>query len=79
MDTPLDKQQSRPPPDAAKTEVRLAGHIGHLTAQEESALTEFKGLGEKAGLFQPATSETRASHDDGTLMQDVLSALVRQL
>lgn len=70
MDASLEKQQGRPPPDAAKAETRLAGHIGHLTAQEQSAFTNFKALCEKEGLYKPATAANKASHDDGTLMHD---------
>lgn len=68
MDAALEKQQGQPPPDAAKPETRLAGHIGHLTTQEQSALTAFKALCQKEGLYKPASDGSKASHDDGTLM-----------
>ena len=48
--------------------LRCLGHLGHLTGQEESAFEEFKKLCAKAGYYTPATLDTKASHDDGTLM-----------
>ena len=57
-----------PPPDSAKPEIRLKGHIGHLTPEEESAFVEFKKLCANQGYYTPRTSDTKASHDDGTLM-----------
>lgn len=60
-----------PPAEAANAETRLQGHLGHLTAQEESALTEFKTLAATAGFYKPATDKSQASHDDGTLVYAV--------
>ena len=57
-----------PPPDAAKAETRLKGHIGHFTPAEESAFEDFKKLCAKEGYYTPLTATTKASHDDGTLM-----------
>ncbi|KAM0805782.1 CRAL-TRIO domain-containing protein, partial [Usnea florida] len=58
-----------PPPEASNTEVRLKGHIGHFTPDEESALQQFKNLCAKDGCYTPATADTKASHDDGTLVR----------
>lgn len=57
-----------PPPEAAKAETRLKGHLGHLTAEEESAFNQFKKLCAKDGFYTPRTADTKASHDDGTLV-----------
>ena len=65
--TPQD-QHGPPAPDAAKPETRLKGHLGHLTKQEEAALTAFKEMCAKAGLYKLPTAESKASHDDGTMM-----------
>ena len=69
MDDDVPQNQRGPPPaDAAKAETRLKGHLGHLTKEEESAFEAFKNLSIKEGFYTPATAETKASHDDGTLM-----------
>lgn len=57
-----------PPAEAANAETRLQGHLGHLNAQEESSLAEFKKLAATAGFYEPATDKSQASHDDGTLV-----------
>ena len=64
----MNKIPSKPPPDAAKAESRLRGHIGHLTKQEETAFAEFKSICAKEGLYQPARPGSKPSHDDATLM-----------
>ncbi len=69
MDDDVPQNQRGPPPaEAAKAETRLKGHLGHLTQEEESSFQEFKKLCIKEGLYRPSTAETKASHDDGTLM-----------
>ena len=69
MDDDVPQNQRGPPPaEAAKPETRLKGHLGHLTKEEESALEEFKKLCIKEALYTPPTVDTKASHDDGTLM-----------
>lgn len=67
-DIPAD-QHGPPPAEAASAETRLKGHVGHLTTQEESALTQFKQLSAKQGFYTPATDTKKASHDDGTLVR----------
>lgn len=64
----MDDQHGPPPAEAAASETRLKGHLGHLTPQEETALEEFRKLAKKAGFYTPATDDKKASHDDGTLM-----------
>ena len=66
--TPSAQQQGPPPAEAAATEIRLKGHLGHLTAEEQTAFDRFKKLCADKGYYTPATSENSASHDDGTLM-----------
>ncbi len=41
------------------------GHLGHLTAAEEAALSSFKALLLENGLYRP---EPTLSHDDQTLL-----------
>ena len=69
-DVPTD-QHGPPPAEAASAETRLKGHVGHLTAAEESAFEEFRKLAAKEGFYTPATDEKKASHDDGTLVYAV--------
>ncbi|KAL8998608.1 MAG: hypothetical protein Q9169_002359 [Polycauliona sp. 2 TL-2023] len=56
-----------PPASAASEQSRLKGHLGHLTPQEEAALSDFKKLAADKGIYRPETDTQRASHDDGTL------------
>ncbi|KAL8966058.1 MAG: hypothetical protein Q9183_003537 [Haloplaca sp. 2 TL-2023] len=66
----MSEPPTGPPPASAATEQsRLKGHLGHLTPQEETALTEFKKLSADAGYFRPETDTQPASHDDGTLIR----------
>lgn len=71
MDVASHDPHGPPPAEAASAEIRLKGHLGHLTSQEESALEEFKKLAAKDGFYKLATDSTKASHDDGTLMYAV--------
>lgn len=71
MNDGLDEQHGPPPAEAASAETRLKGHVGHLTAQEESAFEEFRKLAAKKGFYTPATDDKKASHDDGTLVYAV--------
>ena len=64
----LDGRHGPPPAEAAKIENRLLGHLGHLTPAEEKSFEDFKGLSTKGGYYTPETENSRASHDDGTLM-----------
>lgn len=61
-------QPGLPPASASLEENRLAGHIGHLTAQEEATFLEFKKLCAEQGFYHPPTENSPASHDDGTLV-----------
>ncbi|KAL8869088.1 MAG: hypothetical protein Q9174_004533 [Haloplaca sp. 1 TL-2023] len=61
----MSEPPAGPPPASAATEQsRLKGHLGHLTPQEENALTEFKKLSADAGFFRAETNTQPASHDD---------------
>ena len=71
MDGPPKDQQVPPPADAAKAETRLRGHLGHLTPKEEASFITFKQLCAKEGFYTPATPDSKASHDDGTLMYEL--------
>lgn len=62
-----------PPVSASLEQVRLQGHLGHLTAQEEAAFTAFKKLAADEGYYTPDDGEGNTSHDDGTLVYVLLS------
>lgn len=61
-------QPGLPLPSASLEQVRLAGHLGHLTAHEESQFKAFKVLCEERGYYKPTDGKTPATHDDGTLV-----------
>lgn len=61
-------QPGAPPASASLQHARLAGHLGHLTAHEESQFRAFKVLSEEQGYYKPTDGMTPASHDDGTLV-----------
>ncbi|KAK4199175.1 putative SEC14 cytosolic factor [Triangularia verruculosa] len=44
------------------------GHLGHLTAEQENALQDFKAVLEERGLYKHASGED-ASHEDWTLLR----------
>ena len=50
----------------------LAGHLGHLTEQQEQAFATFRANLASANLYVPASQEGEnalpASHDDPTLL-----------
>ncbi|CCU75891.1 unnamed protein product [Blumeria hordei] len=45
------------------------GHLGHLTTEQELALTGFKLLCEEKGYYEPLSPSSSASHDDATLLR----------
>ena len=45
----------------------LAGHVGHLTPDQQAALDTFKDRLQQKGYFTPANGPAKASHDDVTL------------
>ncbi|KAL4797522.1 CRAL-TRIO domain-containing protein [Aspergillus venezuelensis] len=58
--------------NAAASDAWLAGHLGHLTEEQQGKLTEFKALCDKEGYYKPATGsgeEGKASHDDATMLR----------
>jgi len=74
-DPNLDGNLSRNDPQAsarqANSEAWLAGHLNHLTTEQETALQEFKKLCEEKGYYTPAKAEGeggKATHDDATLL-----------
>lgn len=47
----------------------LAGHLNHLTPEQEQKLVEFKALVEKKGYYKPKKEGTDVpSHSDATLL-----------
>ncbi|KAF9479930.1 CRAL/TRIO domain-containing protein [Pholiota conissans] len=47
----------------------LAGHLGNLTPEQEQAFATFKENLTAAGLYTPATEDTKASHEDTTVLR----------
>lgn len=46
----------------------LAGHLHHLTDDQEKKLEEFKKLCEEKGYYKPERDGEKASHDDATML-----------
>jgi len=46
----------------------FAGHLGHLTQEQETILADFKDNLSGAGLYRPLNT-LKASHDDTTLLR----------
>ena len=47
---------------------KFNGHLGRLSKEQETSLEKFKFSLEKAGLYTPAQSPNKASHDDATVL-----------
>ncbi|KAL1981715.1 hypothetical protein VTN96DRAFT_2272 [Rasamsonia emersonii] len=47
----------------------LAGHLHHLTPEQEAKLAEFKTVCEQKGYYKPEKDGQPASHDDATLLR----------
>ena len=62
------QQQGPPPADAASSELWLRGHLKHFTEAETKAFAEFKKILAEGGHYTPATGDSKASHDDGSLV-----------
>ncbi|GAD95398.1 phosphatidylinositol transporter, putative [Paecilomyces variotii No. 5] len=76
QDPNLDRSLSRNDPEAsarqANSEAWLAGHLHHLTPEQEDSLQRFKKLCEEKGYYTPAKEgeeEGKATHDDATLLR----------
>jgi hypothetical protein len=46
----------------------FAGHLNHLTQQQENQLGKFKSILYDQGLYRPGAQGQPASHDDQTLL-----------
>lgn len=46
----------------------LAGHLHHLTDDQEKKLEDFKKLCEEKGYYKPERDGEKASHDDATML-----------
>lgn len=46
----------------------LAGHLHHLTDEQEKKLEDFKKLCEEKGYYKPEREGEKASHDDATML-----------
>lgn len=46
----------------------LAGHLGHLSKQQQDSLVTFKESLSKANLYTPPSEAGKASHDEQTLL-----------
>jgi hypothetical protein len=49
-----------------------AGHLAHLSANQESQLAEFKKICQGAGYYTPSAGGQKASHDDETMLSDTI-------
>ncbi|KAH8701776.1 putative phosphatidylinositol transporter [Talaromyces proteolyticus] len=47
----------------------LAGHLNHLTPEQEEKLLEFKKQVEEKGYYKPKSDSAEASHTDATLLR----------
>ena len=70
---PNDTSGSSTPNGSGYTDIRpsrnaFAGHLGHLTKEQEEAFSTFKEILVAAKLYTPATEVSPASHDDSTLL-----------
>lgn len=45
-----------------------AGHLAHLSENQQAQLQAFEKLAQEQGYFTPATDITEASHDDETML-----------
>lgn len=52
----------------AASDAWLAGHLHHLTEEQEGKLTEFKKFCEKEGYYKPGVDGGKPSHDDATML-----------
>lgn len=48
-----------------------AGHLSHLSENQQAALETFKEICEKEGYWTPRTGEKEASHDDETMLYEL--------
>ncbi|CAN9083074.1 unnamed protein product [Alternaria alternata] len=46
-----------------------AGHLSHLTENQQAQLLEFKNICQQAGYYTPAAGGKQASHDDETMLR----------
>lgn len=45
-----------------------AGHLSHLSENQQAQLAEFKRISQEAGYYTPAAGAQQASHDDETML-----------
>ena len=64
----MSDQPGAPPASASSDAVRLKGHIGHLTEDEQKAFETFKEIAFKAGLYNENGPSGKPTHDDGTVV-----------
>ena len=53
----------------------LAGHLNHLSPEQAAALEAFKDACTEHSLYTPALDEKDASHDDATLLYEMIHIL----
>ncbi|BDD59623.1 hypothetical protein MAP00_004819 [Monascus purpureus] len=53
----------------AASEAWLAGHLNHLTEEQEQKFVEFKKVCEERGYYKPSCEEGGPSHDDATMLR----------
>ena len=50
-----------------------AGHLAHLSENQQAQLEAFEKLAQEQGYFTPATDTAEASHDDETMLYACLT------
>jgi hypothetical protein len=45
-----------------------AGHLAHLTENQQAQLEAFEKIAQEQGYYTPATATAEASHDDETML-----------
>lgn len=72
QDRDLERRQSQNDAAASASQAAgtawLAGHLHHLTGEQDDKLAVFKKLCAERGYYTAAEGETKASHDDATML-----------
>lgn len=72
QDRDLERRQSQNDPAASASQAAgtawLAGHLHHLTGEQDDKLAAFKKLCAERGYYTAAEGEMKASHDDATML-----------
>lgn len=64
----VSQNDSRAPANQAAGLGWLAGHLNHLTPEQEAKLAAFKEVCREKGYYTPGEGDKDPSHDDATLL-----------